>query len=64
MCFIFGNKKLKEQVKTLEEKVQKLESMFEVVYNYVDSGMNLLEEHLENDKDLDQGNDETTWNSY
>jgi hypothetical protein len=38
--------------------------MFEAMYNYVENGMDLLEEHLENDKDLDQDNDETTWNSY
>ena len=49
MCWFFS-KKDKEKIAILEQKIIDLEKM--------------IKGHIENDKDITQGDDETTWKGY
>ena len=70
MCWPF-DKKQKEEKEQLKKEVQDLKLQLELLRADFDSlqlelahKMQTYQEHIENDKDMEQGNDEVTWSGY
>ena len=70
MCWLFDKKK-KEEKEQLKQEIQALRLQLELLRADFDSlqlelanKMQTYQEHIENDKDMEQGNDEVTWSGY
>ena len=70
MCWLFDKKK-KEEKEQLKQEIQALRLQLELLRADFDNlqlelahKMQTYQEHIENDKDMEQGNDEVTWNGY
>ena len=70
MCWFFDKKK-KEEKEQLKQEIQELRLQLELLRADFDSlqlelehKMQAYQEHIENDKDMEQGNDEVTWSGY
>ena len=70
MCWIF-DKKQKEEKEQLKQEIQDLKLQLELLRADFDNlqlelahKMQAYQEHIENDKDMEQGNDEVTWGGY
>lgn len=70
MCWFFDKKK-KEEKEQLKQEIQALRLQLELLRADFDSlqlelanKMQTYQEHIENDKDMEQGNDEVTWSGY
>lgn len=70
MCWFFDKKK-KEEKEQLKQEIQALRLQLELLRADFDNlqlelahKMQVYQEHIENDKDMEQGNDEVTWNGY
>ena len=70
MCWLFDKKKkeekeqLKQEIQTLRLQLELLRADFYNLQLELAHKMQTYQEHIENDKDLEQGNDEVTWNGY
>ena len=70
MCWLFDKKK-KEEKEQLKQEIQALRLQLELLRADFDNlqlelahKMQTYQEHIENDKDMEQGNDEVTWGGY
>ena len=70
MCWLFDKKK-KEEKEQLKQEIQALRLQLELLRADFDNlqlelahKMQVYQEHIENDKDMEQGDDEITWNGY
>ena len=70
MCWFFDKKK-KEEKEQLKQEIQALRLQLELLRADFDNlqlelahKMQVYQEHIENDKDMEQGNDEVTWSGY
>ena len=70
MCWPF-DKKQKEEKEQLKQEIQDLRLQLELLRADFDklqlelaNKMQAYQEHIENDKDMEQGNDEVTWSGY
>ena len=70
MCWLFDKKK-KEEKEQLKQEIQALRLQLELLRADFDNlqlelahKMQTYQEHIENDKDMEQGNDEVTWSGY
>ena len=70
MCWLFDKKK-KEEKEQLKQEIQALRLQLELLRADFDNlqlelahKMQTYQEHVENDKDMEQDNDEVTWNGY
>ena len=70
MCWPFDKKK-KEEKEQLKQEIQALRLQLELLRADFDNlqlelahKMQMCQEHIENDKDMEQGNDEVTWGGY
>jgi prefoldin subunit 5 len=67
----FFDKKKKEEKEQLKQEIQALRLQLELLRADFDNlqleltnKMQTYQEHIENDKDMEQGNDEVTWSGY
>ena len=70
MCWLFDKKK-KEEKEQLKQEIQALRLQLELLRADFDNlqlelahKMQTYQELIENDKDMEQGNDEVTWSGY
>lgn len=70
MCW-FLSKKHRDEKEALQKEVQDLKLQLELLkadFNNLQlelaQKMRIYQEHIENDKDMEQGNDEVTWSGY
>ena len=70
MCWLFDKKKkeekeqLKQEIQALRLQLELLRADFDNLQLELANKMQVNQEHIENDKDMEQGNDEVTWSGY
>ena len=70
MCWLFDKKKkedkelLKQEIQALRLQLELLRADFDNLQLELAHKMQTYQEHIENDKDMEQGNDEVTWSGY
>lgn len=70
MCWLFDKKKkeekeqLKQEIQALRLQLELLRADFDNLQLELANKMQVYQEHIENDKDMEQGNDEVTWSGY
>ena len=70
MCWLFDKKKkeekeqLKQEIQALRLQLELLKADFDNLQLELAHKMQVYQEHIENDKDMEQGNDEVTWSGY
>ena len=70
MCWLFDKKKkqekeqLKQEIQELRLQLELLRADFDSLQLELEHKMQVYQEHIENDKDMEQGNDEVTWSGY
>jgi prefoldin subunit 5 len=70
MCWFFDKKKkeekeqLKQEIQALRLQLELLRADFDNLQLELAQKMQVYQEHIENDKDMEQGNDEVTWSGY
>lgn len=70
MCWLFDKKKkeekeqLKQEIQALRLQLEFLRADFDNLQLELAHKMQTYQEHIENDKDMEQGNDEVTWSGY
>jgi hypothetical protein len=70
MCWFFDKKKkeekeqLKQEIQALRLQLELLRADFDNLQLELAQKMQVYQEHIENDKDMEQGNDEITWSGY
>ena len=70
MCWLFDKKKkeekeqLKQEIQALRLQLELLRADFDNLQLELANKMQAYQEHIENDKDMEQGNDEVTWSGY